>query len=65
MPRQIIDTESSRPQYVRRLVGMTVLLVLLIAIVGYAAFSLYEHRTHPQTVPAGAPRAAHPAPPGK
>lgn len=46
MPRQIIDTESSRPRYVRRIVLTTVLLVLIAAIVLVAAFVEFGHFAH-------------------
>lgn len=46
MPRQIIDTESSRPRYVRRIVLTTVLLVLIAAIVLVAAFAEFGHFAH-------------------
>lgn len=36
MPRQIIDTQSSRPAYVRRVVGIIVLVVLAAALLAYA-----------------------------
>jgi hypothetical protein len=35
MPRQIIDTESSRPAYVRRIVGIVVLILVVVALVVY------------------------------
>jgi hypothetical protein len=47
VPRQIIDTESSKPQYVRRIVVRTVLVVIIVAIlviVAIAAWGLHGHR---------------------
>jgi hypothetical protein len=46
MPRQIIDTESSRPRYVRRIVITTVVLVLVAAAVLVAAFAEFGHLMH-------------------
>jgi hypothetical protein len=38
MPRQIIDTESSRPRYVRRIVwtGVTAFLVVALLAIAFA-----------------------------
>ncbi len=36
MPRAIIDTESSRPAYIRRNVTIAVLLVVIVALAGWA-----------------------------
>jgi len=38
MPRQIIDTESSRPRYVRRIVwtAVTVMLVIGLLVLAFA-----------------------------
>lgn len=41
MPRQIIDTESSRPRYVRRVVVTVVLVVIAIAILLIVAFAAW------------------------
>jgi hypothetical protein len=41
MPRQIIDTESSRPRYIRRLVLTTVVIVLVIAVLAILAFEAW------------------------
>jgi hypothetical protein len=41
MPRQIIDTESSRPRYVRRVVLTSVLVFLVIAILLVLAFAAW------------------------
>lgn len=41
MPRQIIDTESSRPRYVRRLVVTWVVLALVVAVLLFLAFAVY------------------------
>ena len=35
MPRQIIDTESSRPAYIRRNVTIGVVIIVIVAIVAY------------------------------
>lgn len=40
MPRQIIDTESSRPRYVRRLVWTAVTVFLVIGLLALA-FALH------------------------
>ncbi|GAC1391056.1 MAG: hypothetical protein NVSMB31_08250 [Vulcanimicrobiaceae bacterium] len=47
MPRQIIDTESSRPAYIRRNATIVALLILVVAVLVYA-FVL-----HRQASPAG------------
>lgn len=45
MPRSIIDTESSRPRYVRRLALTALVAVLLTALLLFALFSvLAAHR---------------------
>jgi len=36
VPRQIIDTTSSRPAYVRRVVGIVVLALVVLAVIVYA-----------------------------
>lgn len=51
MPRQIIDTESSRPAYQRRLAVRWITAVVLILIVVLAAFELWKSSHH--TVPVG------------
>lgn len=46
MPRQIIDTESSRPRYVRRVVLTVVFLVLAAAVIivlAFAALGRFQH----------------------
>ncbi len=43
MPRQIIDTQSSRPRYVRRIVIITVLIAIVVAILLIAAFAGWGH----------------------
>lgn len=67
MPRQIIDTESSRPQYVRRLLITWVVLAILAAILVFAAIAAYgrfARPAHPQAVPTAAvqPMLSSPAP---
>jgi hypothetical protein len=57
MPRQIIDTESSRPRYVRRLIITWVVLAVIAAILVLAAFAVYgrfARPAHPQAVKTGA-----------
>lgn len=69
MPRQIIDTESSRPAYVRRQILTVLLVAILIAIVVAAVFVILEGKHagpaqfRPAT-PTAAPAKAG-APPGK
>jgi len=46
MPRQIIDTESSRPRYVRRIVLTAVVAVILFALVLIAIFMATGHWAH-------------------
>lgn len=41
MPRQIIDTESSRPRYIRRLVITTSLIVIVVAVLLILAFAAW------------------------
>jgi hypothetical protein len=40
MPRQIIDTESSRPRYVRRVTATIVVALLVVALL-VVAFALH------------------------
>lgn len=70
MPRQIIDTESSRPQYVRRLVVTWVVLAIVLAVLVFLAIALYgrfPQPAHPRAVPSAAvqPMLSSPKPPGK
>lgn len=44
MPRQIIDVESSRPRYVRRLVLVWAIVVIAAAAAAYLAYLAYEAR---------------------
>ena len=44
MPRQIIDTESSRPAYVRRRVLTFVVLTLVVGAIATVAWVIF--RTH-------------------
>jgi hypothetical protein len=56
MPRQIIDTESSRPRYVRRVIVTWVVLAVIAAIavlVAFAAYGRFGHPVHPQAVKTG------------
>jgi hypothetical protein len=43
VPRQIIDTESSRPAYVRRQVTTFVAIVLVAAILAFAGWWYWGH----------------------
>jgi hypothetical protein len=57
MPRQIIDTVSSRPRYVRRLVITWVALalaVIILIILVFAVYGRFGRPAHPQAVPAAA-----------
>lgn len=47
MPRQIIDTESSRPRYIRRLVLTWVLVAIVVGILVIVAFAAYGRYSHP------------------
>lgn len=51
MPRQIIDTESSRPRYIRRVVVTVVLIVIAVAILLILAFAAWGSRPARHTVP--------------
>jgi hypothetical protein len=46
MPRQIIDTESSRPAYQRRLAIRWIVGVVLVIILGFVAFTAWK-ASHP------------------
>jgi hypothetical protein len=46
MPRQIIDTESSRPAYQRRLAVRWVIIVLVIVIALLAGFEFWKAGGH-------------------
>ncbi len=46
MPRQIIDTESSKPAYHRRLAIRWIVTVVLIVIVAFIAFELWKTSHH-------------------
>jgi len=41
VPRQIIDTESSRPQYIRRLIIRTSVAVIIVAVLLFLAFAAW------------------------
>ena len=43
MPRQIIDTESSRPAYVRRRVTQIVVTVILALAIAIVVFFAHNH----------------------
>jgi hypothetical protein len=42
MPRQIIDTESSRPAYVRRRVATFVVVGVVLLLVAAAAWAIFR-----------------------
>ncbi len=42
MPRQIIDTESSKPAYHRRLAIRWIVTIVIVAIVAFVAFELWR-----------------------
>lgn len=46
MPRQIIDTESSRPAYQRRLTVRWIIVTVLVIILGFLAFEAWK-ASHP------------------
>lgn len=69
MPRQIIDTESSRPAYVRRNATIVAFVIIIVAVLAYAVFvlsgtgrpagnpygSVTTKSVQPPNQPAGAP----------
>lgn len=70
MPRQIIDTESSRPRYVRRVVLTWVVLLIVAAaliVLAYEAYGRYSRSAQAAATPAGSARPALSSarPPGK
>ena len=46
MPRQIIDTESSRPAYIRRNIILAVIVAILLAAVLVGAYELFAAHHH-------------------
>lgn len=46
MPRQIIDTESSKPAYHRRLAVRWTVTIILIVIIAFAAFEFLKASHH-------------------
>jgi hypothetical protein len=46
MPRQIIDTESSRPRYVRRIALTWAAALVLIGVLIFVLFAAYGHYAH-------------------
>lgn len=46
MPRQIIDTESSRPAYIRRNILIAVVVAILLAGVLVGAYELFAVHHH-------------------
>ncbi len=49
MPRQIIDTESGRAAYVRRLVLRWIIIAVLVIVAVLAALRVWQ-TTHPRVV---------------
>ena len=46
MPRQIIDTESSRPRYVRRIVVTAAVVFFVVALLIVIAFIVLSRPAH-------------------
>ena len=46
MPRQIIDTESSRPRYVRRIVLSAIVVFFAVAVLIAIAFIVLSRPAH-------------------
>jgi beta-lactamase regulating signal transducer with metallopeptidase domain len=46
MPRQIIDTESSRPAYVRRQVATFVAIAVVVIVAAGALWAAWPHILH-------------------
>lgn len=46
MPRQIIDTESSRPAYVRRRITTFVVLAVILILTAVAVWLFWGRLTH-------------------
>ena len=70
MPRQIIDTESSRPRYVRRLVvtwAVLAMVVIILVLLAIAVYGRFAQPAHPRALPTAAvqPMLSSPKPPGK
>jgi hypothetical protein len=58
VPRRIIDTESSRPAYVRRkILTFVVVILLAITVASVAWFSLKNH--NPAAAPSTQGNSAH------
>lgn len=55
MPRQIIDIESSRPAYQRRLAIRWIVAIVLVLILAFVAFELWKGSHHGATVGWAAP----------
>jgi hypothetical protein len=51
MPRQIIDTESSRPRYVRRIVLTSILVLAIVALLLILAFAAWGMHPHTAAIP--------------
>ena len=63
MPRDIIDTQASRPAYVRRNVLLVTLVAVLVAIVLVSVYESWAASRRP--VPASPGAAHHARIPGK
>lgn len=50
MPRQIIDTESSKPAYHRRLAIRWIVTIVLVVIVAFVALELWRSTHHATAV---------------
>jgi hypothetical protein len=50
VPRQIIDTESSKPAYHRRLAIRWIVAIVLIVIIAFVAFELWRSSHHAAAV---------------
>jgi hypothetical protein len=59
LPRQIIDTESSRPAYVRRRTQRLVFAVLIVILLAVAGWLLVRHEFGQESSPARG--TTHPA----
>ena len=47
MPRQIIDTESGRPAYRRRVLTRWLIAIAVLVIAAFVAFKVWEARRAP------------------
>jgi hypothetical protein len=51
VPRAIIDTQSSRPAYVRRRIGQAIIVVFLVALVAAGLYFYLHHAFIPGNPP--------------